>query len=68
MSENLITLEHVSKVYRVGEENFSALNDVSLEVSKGVLKSGKKDGRLFRETDDFNGTESAIGMTLVNYF
>lgn len=34
----------------------------------GVLKSGKKNGRLFRETDDFNGTESTIGMTLVNYF
>ncbi|MBT3367585.1 MAG: ABC transporter ATP-binding protein [Nitrospina sp.] len=39
MSENLITLEHVSKVYRVGEENFSALNDVSLEVSKGAFMS-----------------------------
>ena len=39
MSENLITLEHVSKVYRGGEENFSALNDVSLEVSKGAFMS-----------------------------
>ena len=34
----------------------------------GVLKSGKKDGRLFRKTAVFNGTESTIGMTLVNYF
>jgi hypothetical protein len=34
----------------------------------GSLKSGKKDGRLFRKTDVFNGTESTVGITLVNYF
>jgi hypothetical protein len=34
----------------------------------GSLKSGKKDGRLFRKTDGFNGTESTVGITLVNYF
>lgn len=34
----------------------------------GTLKTGKKDGRLFRKTDVFNGTESFIGLTLVNYF
>jgi hypothetical protein len=34
----------------------------------GSLKSGKKDGRLFRKTDVFNGTESVIGLTLLNYF
>jgi len=39
MSENLITLEHVSKVFKVGEENFTALNDVSLEVGKGAFMS-----------------------------
>ncbi len=34
----------------------------------GILKSGIKNGRLFRETDEFNGTESLLGLTLVNYF
>ncbi|MBT5957434.1 MAG: hypothetical protein HOG63_02555 [Nitrospina sp.] len=34
----------------------------------GALKSGKKDGRLFRKTDVFNGTEHLVGLTLVNYF
>ena len=34
----------------------------------GTLKSGKKDGRLFRKTDVFNGTESFVGLTLVGYF
>lgn len=34
----------------------------------GSLKSGKKDGRLFHKTDRFNGTESSLGLTLVNYF
>ena len=39
MSEPLITLERVSKVYQVGEENFTALNDVSLKVEKGAFMS-----------------------------
>ena len=39
MSETLITLERVSKVYQVGEENFTALNDVNLEVEKGAFMS-----------------------------
>ena len=39
MSETLITLERVSKVYQIGEENFSALNDVSLKVDKGAFMS-----------------------------
>ena len=39
MSEPLITLERVSKVYQVGEENFTALNDVSLKVGKGAFMS-----------------------------
>ena len=39
MSETLITLERVSKVYQIGEENFSALNDVSLKVEKGAFMS-----------------------------
>ena len=34
----------------------------------GTVKTGKKDGRLFRKTDVFNGTESFVGLTLVNYF
>ena len=39
MSETLITIERVSKVYQIGEENFSALNDVSLKVGKGAFMS-----------------------------
>jgi putative ABC transport system ATP-binding protein len=39
MSETLITLERVCKLYQVGEENFTALNDVSLEVGKGAFMS-----------------------------
>ncbi len=39
MSETLITLERVCKVYQVGEENFTALNDVSLEVGAGAFMS-----------------------------
>ena len=39
MSETLITLERVSKVYQIGEENFSALNDVSLKVGKSAFMS-----------------------------
>ncbi|MBC8287573.1 MAG: hypothetical protein H8E42_08880 [Nitrospinae bacterium] len=34
----------------------------------GALKTGKKDGRLFRKTDAFNGTESFVGVTLMSYF
>ena len=39
MSETLIRLERVRKVYQIGEENFTALNDVSLEVGKGAFMS-----------------------------
>ncbi|MBC8287572.1 MAG: ABC transporter ATP-binding protein [Nitrospinae bacterium] len=39
MSETLITLERVCKLYQVGEENFTALNDVSLEVGNGAFMS-----------------------------
>lgn len=39
MSETLITLDRVCKVYQVGEENFTALSDVSLEVGKGAFMS-----------------------------
>jgi putative ABC transport system ATP-binding protein len=39
MSETLITLEKVTKVYQVGEENFTALNEVSLEVGEGAFMS-----------------------------
>ncbi len=39
MSETLITLERVCKVYQVGEESFTALSDVSLEVGKGAFMS-----------------------------
>jgi putative ABC transport system ATP-binding protein len=39
MSGTLITLERVCKAYRVGEENFTALNDVSMEVGNGAFMS-----------------------------
>jgi len=39
MGDTLITLEHVCKVYQVGEENFTALSDVSLEVGEGAFMS-----------------------------
>jgi len=34
----------------------------------GNIKTGKKDGRLHRRTGTFSGTESLMGLTLVNYF
>ncbi|NIQ03115.1 MAG: hypothetical protein GWM98_24280 [Nitrospinaceae bacterium] len=34
----------------------------------GRVETGKKNGRLFRKTPVFNGTESNIGLTLVVYF
>ena len=34
----------------------------------GNIKEGEKNGRLHRRTGVFNGTESIIGLTLVNYF
>ncbi len=39
MSETLITLERICKVFQVGEENFTALSDVSLEVGEGAFMS-----------------------------
>ena len=39
MDNNLIVLNQVSKEFRVGEENFTALNDVSLEIEGGSFMS-----------------------------
>ena len=39
MDNNLIVLNQVSKEFRVGEENFTALNDVSLEIEGGAFMS-----------------------------
>ncbi len=39
MNKNLIKLKHVSKVFKVGEENFTALHDVSLEIDSGAFMS-----------------------------
>lgn len=39
MENTLIKLEQVSKVFKVGEENFTALNDVTLEVEAGAFMS-----------------------------
>ena len=39
MEKNLIKLSKVSKVFKVGEENFTALNEVSLEIESGAFMS-----------------------------
>ena len=39
METNLIKLNKVSKVFKVGEENFTALNEVSLEIESGAFMS-----------------------------
>ena len=39
MEKNLIKLNKVSKVFKVGEENFTALNEVSLEIESGAFMS-----------------------------
>ena len=39
MDNNLIVLNQVSKEFRGGEENFTALNDVSLEIEGGAFMS-----------------------------
>ena len=39
MNSKLITLKKVSKVFRVGEENFTALHDIDLEIDSGAFMS-----------------------------
>ena len=39
METNLIKLNNVSKVFKVGEENFTALHEVSLEIESGAFMS-----------------------------
>jgi putative ABC transport system ATP-binding protein len=39
MDKKLIVLSEVSKVFKVGEENFTALHEVSLEIDKGAFMS-----------------------------
>ncbi|MFT4577888.1 MAG: putative ABC transport system ATP-binding protein [Nitrospinales bacterium] len=39
MDNKLIALNEVSKVFKVGEENFTALHDVSLEINRGAFMS-----------------------------
>ena len=39
MEKNLIKLHKVSKVFKVGEENFTALHEVSLEIESGAFMS-----------------------------
>lgn len=39
MDKKLIALREVSKVFKVGEENFTALHDVSLEIDSGAFMS-----------------------------
>jgi putative ABC transport system ATP-binding protein len=39
MDKKLITLSEVSKVFKVGEENFTALHEVSLEIDRGAFMS-----------------------------
>jgi putative ABC transport system ATP-binding protein len=35
----MIIIEHVTKVYRVGEQDFTALHDISLEIEEGAFMS-----------------------------
>ena len=35
----MVTIDHVSKVYRVGGQDFTALHDISLEVNEGAFMS-----------------------------
>ena len=39
MNSNLISVKRVSKVFKVGEENFTALQDFSLEIDSGSFMS-----------------------------
>ena len=35
----MVTIDHVSKVYRVGGQDFTALHDISLEIDEGAFMS-----------------------------
>ena len=39
MNSNLIALKGVSKVFKIGEENFTALHDINLEIDSGAFMS-----------------------------
>ena len=39
MNNNLISVQGVSKVFKVGEENFTALRDINLEIDSGSFMS-----------------------------
>ena len=39
MHDKLITLKGISKVFRVGEENFTALNGINLQIESGAFMS-----------------------------
>ena len=39
MTSNLISVKDVSKVFKVGEENFTALRDINLEIDSGSFMS-----------------------------
>ena len=39
MTSNLISVQGVSKVFKVGEENFTALRDINLEIDSGSFMS-----------------------------
>ena len=39
MNSKLISVKDVSKVFKVGEENFTALRDINLEIDSGSFMS-----------------------------
>ena len=66
-------------IYDLRDESFQTVPQVEYTLTNTLYlyihgrigdtpKSGEKNGRLFRKTADFNGTESMVGLTLVNYF
>ncbi len=69
----------VFSLYDLRDKSFQVIPQIEYSVTDtlflylhgrvgGNIKEGKKDGRLHRRTATFNGTESIVGLTLINYF
>jgi len=69
----------VFSLYDLRDKSFQVIPQIEYSVTEtlflylhgrvgGNIKEGKKDGRLHRRSVAFNGTESIMGLTLINYF